>query len=1354
MEAPPAESNSFFNAGTGDNGWATGISIAESAMDTFNGIKDGNWVEAGLGMVGLAADAAAMAIDPFGTLLSSAASFLMEHMQPLKEMLDWLAGNPPVIESYSTTWNNVGTELGKIAEDYQAAVRSGTAGWEGAAAAQYLTNSQVHGDALTGAASAATTVGTVVGLMGMVVGFVREMVRDLIADLVGKLIAWVLEAVFSLGFGTPVIVAQAVTAISKWAAKIAKIIKDLLNTIKKVSPMLKRLVEVFEKIMKVVGKLAGKATGLDVLDPKNIKKGGFLQTGKTDVDTPSGSTSGNGDNPSSSDSDAGSPDSDSPGSNSPGSDSDSPNSDSPGNGTTNTSSTSPADTTTRPGSNDPGSPTTRPGRDTTGSPDSDQPRGLGENRGGPGGNTPPSRSDAPPRGNPNATSPNATSPSGNSPSGNSAPGGHTPVGEHRGGPGGNSAPGGHSPVGEHRGGPGGNPAPGGHSPGGHSPGGGPAPGGHSPSGNGSPGGPGGSPGPSRYDQTHSSTAAPPDAPSRPDQPHTSSTPQRDPNSAGPQGTQPTGGPGHTPGGNPPGGSPGSTSPGGGSPGGSPGGGPGGSRPGGGGWTGTPGSRGDVGSGIPSARSPEGPRPSSFGPSHAGPSHTSPSHTGPSHNGPSHAGPPHAGPPHAGPPHAGPPNGGPPHTGLPQQRGPAGPPHQPGPPPYGRPNGPQSPFNGPPNTHPSGHTPPVSRGPAPAPTHHGPGTDGPGHRPDQSRPDQNRPDQNGPHQDSPRQDQDTPPHSPENRPSPDEVNHRHAESTPSGTSFHRGDDDMGDLPHRVQPDPDGRYTVDVHVTPDGRARIGDHTYSPEEFADILRRNGDYDGRPIRLIGCDAGSNDFARRLSRELDTPVMAPNKPAWTDSQGRVFSSDYDVDANGNRTPRIPPNGEWDTHHPDGSTSKASDDAFTPDTADADKHDLDPEDARSRGDEDGQPDNSDTDNSDTDDTDNDPANTDNTPDPDDPEYAPPPKARIIGPDDPAFNERFVDWDRPTHRPGDRPDDPPRPIDVVDPPIRAEHRERPIIPDGNKDPDFHQPTTPDPVPEPLRGLEGHDPLRPYTAYPVENANGTKTTFFTDENGKVKWVEAEPGSKKNTLLDEDGNPLPVGKEEQKWAGFNPDLAHPLLPDVQYRVPNYHNRDLFMTFHTDHHGQTDSMTGDVEAGGQTPEYRDDQKDRGSQRRAQMEGEAAFPPNDAVDRDLSDKEIEDARVKWAGGHIVSNELGGLGEYLNMHPQMAASNSGNYKDGWTNAASWRAQEVELARFSEVASQDIRNYQVRMQRDADGVPGEVTMRWQEVTYKTGPDGAPLVDANDKKIVDSVVTKERVFPNKEANYGPQDRFKGR
>ncbi|MEU7787878.1 hypothetical protein [Amycolatopsis sp. NPDC049159] len=225
--------------------------------------------------------------------------------------------------------------------------------------------------------------------------------------------------------------------------------------------------------------------------------------------------------------------------------------------------------------------------------------------------------------------------------------------------------------------------------------------------------------------------------------------------------------------------------------------------------------------------------------------------------------------------------------------------------------------------------------------HGPHPDDPpdpdaGHGPHHEPPD---PDAgHGPHHDGPPDpDAGHGPH-PDDPPTPDEVNARHAESTPSGSSYHAGDPDLGDLPHRVPPDPHGRHTVDVHITPDGRARIGDHHYTPKEFAEVLRRNADYDGGPIRLIGCDASSNAFAHGLARELDTEVLAPTKPAWTDSHGRVFSSDFEIGPDGRMRPRIPPDGEWNTHHPDGTTHPASD-GFAPDT----HHDVDADSARHRG---------------------------------------------------------------------------------------------------------------------------------------------------------------------------------------------------------------------------------------------------------------------------------------------------------------------------------------------------------------------------------------------------------------------------
>ncbi|WP_225440235.1 hypothetical protein, partial [Amycolatopsis eburnea] len=76
---------------------------------------------------------------------------------------------------------------------------------------------------------------------------------------------------------------------------------------------------------------------------------------------------------------------------------------------------------------------------------------------------------------------------------------------------------------------------------------------------------------------------------------------------------------------------------------------------------------------------------------------------------------------------------------------------------------------------------------------------------------------------------------------------------------------------------------------------------------------------------------------------LAPTRPAWTDSHGRVFSSDYEIGPDGRMRPRIPPDGEWNTHHPDGSTHRAGDDGFPPGSHDKD---VDADGARARGDDD------------------------------------------------------------------------------------------------------------------------------------------------------------------------------------------------------------------------------------------------------------------------------------------------------------------------------------------------------------------------------------------------------------------------
>ncbi|MET0236094.1 MAG: hypothetical protein ABW224_15725 [Kibdelosporangium sp.] len=265
----------------------TGIGIAESSVDLANGISNGDWVEGGLGALGVGLEVLSMVIDPIGTIASYGVSWLIEHVKPLKEALDWLAGDPPVIRSFSETWANVAAEVAKVAADHGNEAKAGTAGWTGQSADAYRRKAAETADAVSGAGTLADGISAGVMIMGEVVAAVRELVRDLVAEIVGKLIAWALEAVATLGFGTPVIVAQATAAISKVVTRIADLVRKLVKTIGNVAPRIRKVIDKLDEIIAKLGKLGRKADGGTSPSPATTPDGFRSPDGKS----PSGTTS-------------------------------------------------------------------------------------------------------------------------------------------------------------------------------------------------------------------------------------------------------------------------------------------------------------------------------------------------------------------------------------------------------------------------------------------------------------------------------------------------------------------------------------------------------------------------------------------------------------------------------------------------------------------------------------------------------------------------------------------------------------------------------------------------------------------------------------------------------------------------------------------------------------------------------------------------------------------------------------------------------------------------------------------------------------------------------------------------------
>ncbi|GLZ37633.1 DUF6531 domain-containing protein [Actinokineospora sp. NBRC 105648] len=226
----------------------SGIPIAEDAAAAYEGLSSGSWVEGGLGAVALATDIADTVANPFGALFAAGAGWLMEHFEPLRQALDWLAGKPEVIASYGQTWSNVSQELAAIQRDHADLLSRDLPGWQGAAAEGYRASASGISDALASASSIAGGLSTATTIMGALVDAVRSTVRDLIARLVGNCVQWLLEEAFTLGLATPVVVGQVTVAVSNAMAKVSKLVAKVTGTIRKVNPLLEKLKGLFAKV--------------------------------------------------------------------------------------------------------------------------------------------------------------------------------------------------------------------------------------------------------------------------------------------------------------------------------------------------------------------------------------------------------------------------------------------------------------------------------------------------------------------------------------------------------------------------------------------------------------------------------------------------------------------------------------------------------------------------------------------------------------------------------------------------------------------------------------------------------------------------------------------------------------------------------------------------------------------------------------------------------------------------------------------------------------------------------------------------------------------------------------------------
>ncbi|WP_329010280.1 WXG100 family type VII secretion target [Micromonospora rifamycinica] len=244
----------------GPTAWA-GIWIGEDIELIAQGIRTGSWIDGSLGVVSAGLDALALVSDPVGALLQYGIAWLIEHVRPLSEALDWLAGDPAQITAHAQTWRNVAASLRADAADLTHAVRTEVAGWGGDAGPAYRAWAAEQHRAVTALAHGADTLAAATEGAAGLVAAVRLLVRDAIAACVSRLIVYAGELLVTGGLATPLVVEQVTTLVGSWAARIARLLRGLLASLRRLLPELRRLGDLIDALKQALGRLQRSPAG-------------------------------------------------------------------------------------------------------------------------------------------------------------------------------------------------------------------------------------------------------------------------------------------------------------------------------------------------------------------------------------------------------------------------------------------------------------------------------------------------------------------------------------------------------------------------------------------------------------------------------------------------------------------------------------------------------------------------------------------------------------------------------------------------------------------------------------------------------------------------------------------------------------------------------------------------------------------------------------------------------------------------------------------------------------------------------------------------------------------------------------
>ena len=231
-----------------------GAGILDSGSSTISALCSGNWVDAALSGVSTVLDAAATVADPLGSLLAAGIGWALDHLNPIKDWFDDVAGNPESVAAKGESWSNIAGGMEPLAQSWQDSLDR-IAWMSGDAISSYRAQADARITTLNRLKGSSEGAAAAMDRVAFIVTFVHNFLRDILSSLVGAILSWVAETVLSLGTLIPWVASQIATRIASVVGKCSRYITGLTRSGTQLASLLRSLKGFGDDILRFLDKI-------------------------------------------------------------------------------------------------------------------------------------------------------------------------------------------------------------------------------------------------------------------------------------------------------------------------------------------------------------------------------------------------------------------------------------------------------------------------------------------------------------------------------------------------------------------------------------------------------------------------------------------------------------------------------------------------------------------------------------------------------------------------------------------------------------------------------------------------------------------------------------------------------------------------------------------------------------------------------------------------------------------------------------------------------------------------------------------------------------------------------------------